>query len=156
MKIRIKFTKIGALRFIGHLDVMRYFQKLMRRAKVDIRYSEGYSPHQIMSFAQPLGLGDTSVGEYVDIEVNSTRSSEEMLEILNLHSGEDLQLLEYVRIADETRRSNAMSIVAAADYRIYFKKEKLPAELLRAYSPRALFPSFAGRRRKRWRPTSAP
>ena len=54
MKIRIKFQKQGTVRFIGHLDVMRYFQKVMRRAEVDIRYSEGFSPHQIMSFASPL------------------------------------------------------------------------------------------------------
>ena len=42
MKIRIKFQKQGTVRFIGHLDVMRYFQKVMRRAEVDIRYSEGF------------------------------------------------------------------------------------------------------------------
>ena len=57
MKIRIKFAKEGTMKFIGHLDVMRYFQKVMRRADVDIRYSEGFSPHQIMSFASPLGVG---------------------------------------------------------------------------------------------------
>ena len=53
MKVRIKFSKYGALRFIGHLDVMRYFQKAIRRAEIDIAYSEGFSPHQIMSFASP-------------------------------------------------------------------------------------------------------
>ena len=69
MKIRIKFAKEGTMKFIGHLDIMRYFQKVMRRADVDIRYSEGFSPHQIMSFAAPLGVGLESRGEYVDIEV---------------------------------------------------------------------------------------
>ena len=69
MKIRIKFRKYGTMKFIGHLDVMRYFQKAIRRAEVNIRYSEGFSPHQIMSFAAPLGVGITSKGEYVDIEV---------------------------------------------------------------------------------------
>ena len=69
LKIRIKFAKTGSMKFIGHLDVMRYFQKAMRRAEVDIAYSEGFSPHQKMSFAQPLGVGLTSSGEYFDIEV---------------------------------------------------------------------------------------
>ena len=68
MKIRIKFRKWGVMKFIGHLDMMRYFQKVMRRADVDIRYSEGFSPHQIMSFAAPLGVGITSDGEYLDID----------------------------------------------------------------------------------------
>lgn len=52
MKIRIRFRKYGVMKFIGHLDVMRYFQKAMRRAHIDICYSEGFSPHQIMSFAR--------------------------------------------------------------------------------------------------------
>ena len=54
MRLRVKFSKHGALRFIGHLDVMRYFQKAIRRADIDIAYSEGFSPHQIMTFAAPL------------------------------------------------------------------------------------------------------
>ena len=57
MNIRIKFAKEGTMKFIGHLDMMRYFQKIMRRADVDICYSTGFSPHQIMSFASPLGVG---------------------------------------------------------------------------------------------------
>ena len=83
IKIRIKFRKYGVMRFIGHLDIMRYFQKAMRRAEIDICYSEGFSPHQIMSFAAPLGVGITSDGEYLDIEVNSTRSSEASIKALN-------------------------------------------------------------------------
>ena len=69
MKARIKFRKYGVMRFIGHLDVMRYFQKAMRRAEIPIAFTGGYSPHMIMSFAQPLGVGVTSDGEYLDIEL---------------------------------------------------------------------------------------
>ena len=68
LKARIKFKKYGALRFIGHLDVMRFFQKAIRRAHIPIAYTGGYSPHMIMSFANPLGIGITSEGEYFDIE----------------------------------------------------------------------------------------
>ena len=75
MKVRIKFSKNGPIKFIGHLDVMRYFQKAIRRAEIDIAYSKGFSPHQIMSFAQPLGVGVESDGEYVDVELNSAVSS---------------------------------------------------------------------------------
>ena len=41
MKARIKFRKYGALRFIGHLDVMRFFQKVMRRADIPIAFTTG-------------------------------------------------------------------------------------------------------------------
>ena len=78
MKLRIKFRKYGAVRFIGHLDLMRFFQKMIRRADIDIAYSQGFSPHQIMSFAAPLGVGLESNGEYVDVEMNSVTTSMDM------------------------------------------------------------------------------
>ena len=116
MKIRIKFSKQGAMKFIGHLDTMRYFQKAMRRADVDIRYSEGFSPHQIMSFAAPLGVGLTGSGEYLDIEVLSTDSSAEMVKRLNDTMVEGVEVLSYRKLPDDAE--NAMSIVAACDYTI--------------------------------------
>ncbi len=119
MKIRIKFFKQGDMKFIGHLDVMRYFQKVIRRADVDIRYSEGFSPHQLMSFAAPLSVGLTSNGEYVDIDVNSTGSSAEMIRRINQVSVEGIQVLSYKRLPEKA--ANAMSIVAAADYTLQFR-----------------------------------
>ena len=83
MKARIKFRKYGVMRFIGHLDVMRYFQKAMRRADIPIAFTSGYSPHMIMSFAQPLGVGVTSDGEYLDIELKESISSEKAVKQLN-------------------------------------------------------------------------
>ena len=116
MKIRIKFSKQGNMKFIGHLDIMRYFQKVMRRANVNIRYSEGFSPHQIMSFAAPLGVGLTGSGEYLDIEVLSTDSSAEMLRRMNDTMVEGMKILSYKVLPDDA--VNAMSLVAACDYTI--------------------------------------
>lgn len=120
LKIRIKFAKRGYMKFIGHLDTMRYFQKAMRRADVDMAYSEGFNPHQIMSFAAPLGVGLTSEGEYMDIEVHSTGCSSEMVERLNSQMVEGMEVLSYVLLPDSSK--NAMSIVAAADYYVSFRK----------------------------------
>lgn len=119
MKIRIKFSKQGAMKFIGHLDILRYFQKAMRRADVDMRYSEGFSPHQIMSFAAPLGVGLTSSGEYMDIEVLSTGSSQEMVDRLNQVMVEGMEVLSYKKLPDNA--GNAMSMVAACDYIVRFR-----------------------------------
>lgn len=124
MKIRIKFSKRGAMKFVGHLDTMRYFQKAMRRAEVDIRYSEGFSPHQIMSFASPLGVGLTSNGEYLDIEVLSSRDSKTMIQKLNDVMAEDIEVLQYRKLEDSSK--NAMSVVAAADYTIVFREKARP------------------------------
>ncbi len=119
MKIRIKFSKQGNMRFIGHLDIMRYFQKVMRRADVNIRYSEGFSPHQIMSFAAPLGVGLTGSGEYLDIEVLSTDSSAEMLKRMNATMAEGMEIISYKSLPDDA--VNAMSLVAACDYTIHLR-----------------------------------
>lgn len=125
LKIRIKFAKEGAMKFIGHLDMMRYFQKVMRRANVDIRYSEGFSPHQIMSFAAPLGVGITSRGEYVDIEVLSTDSSAKMLQQINDAMTEGVEALSYKKLPDSAEP--AMAIVAAADYTMSFREGYEPS-----------------------------
>ncbi len=127
MKIRIKFRKQGAMKFIGHLDIMRYFQKVMRRADVDIRYSGGFSPHQIMSFAAPLGVGLLSNGEYLDIEVNSTDGSDEMIRRMNAAMSEGMEVLSYRRLDDSAK--SAMSLVAAADYVLAFRPGKAPEDI---------------------------
>lgn len=132
MKIRIKFRKFGVMRFIGHLDLMRYFQKAMRRAEIDIAYSEGFSPHQIMSFASPLGVGITSDGEYLDVEVHSTRSSLQSLNALNQAMVEGIEVIEYKRLPEGAK--NAMSQVAAAAYTVHFKDMKQNPFSLQALS----------------------
>ena len=114
MKIRIKFTKQGPVRFIGHLDVMRYFQKAMRRAEIDIAYTSGFSPHQIMTFAAPLGVGLESNGEYMDIECNSVTDSADMAERLNKVGVEGLKVLDVKLLPDHA--GNAMASGEAAGY----------------------------------------
>lgn len=121
MKVRIKFRKTGIMKFIGHLDVMRYFQKANRRAGIDIAYSSGFSPHQLMSFASPLGLGLTSEGEYLDMEVLSCGSSETMVKRMNAVMAEGMEIVSFRKLPDHAKA--AMSIVAAADYRLTPRKE---------------------------------
>ncbi|WP_026891349.1 TIGR03936 family radical SAM-associated protein [Lacrimispora aerotolerans] len=127
MKVRIKFIKHGPVKFIGHLDIMRYFQKAIRRAEIDIKYSEGFSPHQVMSFAAPLGVGLTSNGEYMDIEVNSMTDTKTMMDQLNAVMVEGISVTD-CHVLDE-RAKNAMSLVAAADYTLTFREGKEPADL---------------------------
>ena len=120
MKVRIKFSKSGNMKFIGHLDTMRYFQKAMRRADIDIAYSTGFSPHQVMSFAAPLGVGITSEGEYLDIEVNSTQSTEQSVAALNRTMVNGFSVLDYRRLPDNAK--TAMSIVTCADYTLTYRE----------------------------------
>jgi radical SAM-linked protein len=113
------------MKFIGHLDIMRYFQKAMRRADIDIAYSEGYSPHQVMSFALPLGVGITSDGEYMDIEIKTPITSKKALQQLNETMAEGIEVLSFRQLSDDNNK-NAMSIVAAADYQVVFRDGSEP------------------------------
>lgn len=71
MNIRVCFSKFDRLRFLGHLDVMRFFQRAIARSGLPIAYSNGFHPHMILSFAQPLALSMTSDGEYFDCELTA-------------------------------------------------------------------------------------
>ncbi|WP_346910762.1 TIGR03936 family radical SAM-associated protein [Faecalicatena orotica] len=125
MKARIKFKKYGALRFIGHLDVMRFFQKAMRRAGIPIAFTGGYSPHMIMSFASPLGIGLSSDGEYFDIELKEPISSHDAVRQLNQVMVDGMEVVSFRQIAEE-KKMTGMAIVAAADYRTRLTKGTLP------------------------------
>lgn len=120
MKARIKWTKNGVLRFIGHLDVQRYFHKAILRAELPVSFTKGMSPHQMMSFAAPLGLGMTSEGEYVDINFDWSYPGEEMLARLNEVMNEGISVTEFKQIHDKEK--NCMAVTAAADYYVSFGK----------------------------------
>ena len=120
MKARIKWTKTGVLKFIGHLDVQRYFHKAMMRAQLPVSFSKGMSPHQMMSFAAPLGIGMTSEGEYVDVMFDETLPGKEMIARLNAVMNEGIQILDLKEI--DEKEKNCMAVTAAADYLVTFRK----------------------------------
>lgn len=119
MKARIKFTKTGNIKFIGHLDFMRYFQKAFRRANIPIEYSKGFNPHQIISFAAPLGVGITSDGEYLDMQLTKDVEKLQILKAINEQMAEGVVVLDFIKLDDTSK--NSMSIVSAADYKISLK-----------------------------------
>ncbi|MBQ6321587.1 MAG: DUF2344 domain-containing protein [Lachnospiraceae bacterium] len=124
MKVRIKFSKQGNMKFIGHLDIMRYFQKALKRAGIPIRFTEGFSPHMILSFASPLGVGITSSGEYADLELTcETIEKGPFLDALNAQMVEGMEILDVTQIR-EGKGDKAMSLVAAADYTVAFRNQR--------------------------------
>lgn len=118
MKIRVKFAKRGVLKYIGHLDLMRYFQKAFRRTDINVLYSKGFNPHMIMSFAAPLGVGLESEGEYFDVEVDDNEDISLMTDKLNEQMAEGIEVLRVIKLPDNS--INAMASVQAADYELRF------------------------------------
>ena len=120
MKARLKFSKTGSMRFIGHLDVMRYFQKAFRRAGIAVSYSQGYSPHQLMSFASPLGIGLSSDAEYLDVVLEDEKQAEDFLLRINQVMNEEITVKDFTILEEEAKSS--MAVLAACDYLIAVKK----------------------------------
>lgn len=120
MKLRIKFSKHGTVRYIGHLDLQRYFQRVNRRAGISVVYSEGFSPHQKMSFAMPLSVGYESDAEYFDMEVSEAASSADIISALNRQQTEGIEVISCVLLPDKCE--NAMASVRAASYTVSFRE----------------------------------
>ena len=122
MRARVKFSKTGIMRYVGHLDLMRFFQKAVKRSNLPIRYSEGFNPHQIMSFASPLGVGLTSEGEYMDIDLKEKVDAETALKALNDNMVEGLEITGFKYLPDNAEK--CMSAVTAASYVVTYKDSK--------------------------------
>lgn len=124
MEIRLKFAKYDTMKFISHLDVMRYFQKAIRRSGLDVAYTEGFNPHQIMSFAAPLGVGQTSESEYFDIELHTAPSMDKLVECLNAVMTDGMRILSAEILpppVPQVKRETAMALVAASSYLVMRK-----------------------------------
>ena len=113
------------MKFVGHLDTMRYFQKAIRRAELPIAYSEGFSPHMLLSFASPLGVGISSTGEYFDMVLAEDMKTDEIVKRLNATMVEGMEVLSARHVPDG-KASKAMSLVAGADYLVQFREGKMP------------------------------
>lgn len=70
MKVRVRYTKLGKVRFLSHRDLARVWERSLRRADVRVAYSEGFSPRPKLSFGLALSTGHESLGEYLDIDLH--------------------------------------------------------------------------------------
>jgi radical SAM family uncharacterized protein/radical SAM-linked protein len=78
-RFRLQYAKVDRMRFLGHQDVIRLFQRAFRRAGARLDYSCGFHPHPKLRFSPPLALGVESMAEYLDFDLVNERSSQEQL-----------------------------------------------------------------------------
>lgn len=115
-KYRLKFSKQGKIKFVGHLDLLKIFQRAIKRAKLPISYSEGFNPHQKVSFAIPLPLGMESISEYVDIRLEENLETQEILQKLNQEMPIGLEILNVIKLENDDK--NAPAIVCCGEYEV--------------------------------------
>jgi len=70
-RLRVRFSRGEEVKYVTHLDLMRLWERALRRAGIDIAYSEGFTPHAQLSLAAPLAVGVTSDGELLDVFLGS-------------------------------------------------------------------------------------
>lgn len=111
--IRARFVRGEEVKYISHLDLMKVFERSLRRANVPIAYSQGFNPHPQMVFGLPLSVGVTSEAEYADFDLAVDMTPELFMEMLNgsLPSGLRVTGAEYLNT-----RSNIMKEISAAVY----------------------------------------
>ena len=132
MKIRLKFKKQGQVKFVGHLDTMRLFQRAVKVARIPVAYSQGFSPHSLIYFALPLAVGVSSTGDYMDIITKEDVQPNDVKEALNKVLVQGIEILEAFQV--EEKGDSLMSLVTAADYQITIEesaKEGITSENLK-------------------------
>ena len=114
-KIRVKFTKIGDVKYIGHLDVLALFDRATRRAGIPMAFSEGFNPRPKLSFAHPLAVGIESNCEYMEMELTREVNLDEIKEKLNKILPEGVEILEVI---ESPSNKAIMALVTSAEYTI--------------------------------------
>ncbi len=122
---RIRYSRGDAMRWVGHLDLVRIWDRLLRRAEVPIAFSQGYHPHPKVSFGPPLPTGFVSSDEYLDLELAKPCSATELLHWLHVRSPNGMRI-EEIRLYEASPKSPA-AVVQRIEYAVpgVFSAEEL-------------------------------
>lgn len=110
--VRVLLAKKGRAKYTSHLDMQRCMMRAVRRAGIDLWYTEGFNPHPYVTFALPLPLGVESEGEPVDIRLEGDMTNEQVRDRLNATMPEGI---EVVSVDDAVHKPGD---IAFASYRI--------------------------------------
>ncbi len=127
-RLRIRFAKGERLKYISHLDLARAWERIFRRARLPVAYSQGFNPRPRFQIAAALPVGVTGQAELLDLWLNDPLIPEELLDRLrpNLPPGLGVSAAEEV----DWGAPSLQSQMRAADYRIVIHSRE-PAEAIR-------------------------
>lgn len=125
-RVRVCYSKSGNLRFIGHLDTQRLFERALRRSNLPLRYTQGFSKHIRLNLASALPLGFISKAEMLDFWINEELDLQEIQDRLQNALPEDIRILEISHV-DNSLPSLQGSLLSS-DYKITLPEEVSSAE----------------------------
>ncbi len=100
MKMLLAFQKAESLRHLGHLDLLRSMQRALRRSNLPVRYSQGFNPHMLTSFASALSMGVSSAEEIVEVGLAESVEPDAALARMNRVLPEGLRASRAVMVED--------------------------------------------------------
>jgi len=129
-RLRLRFSRGEELKYISHLDLMRLWERVLRRAGIPVAYSEGFSPHPRISLAAPLPIGVTSEADLMDVVVKKTVSPIFIMQNTKSQLPKGMEVLEIVQVplTAPSLQSQAQFI----DYRVSDRSEKTADEIREA------------------------
>jgi radical SAM-linked protein len=113
-RIRIRFSKLGRLKFIGHKDLLRTLEALFRRARLPLAMSHGFHPKVKLSFPTALALGYESIDEVLELEMKESAElvdPDVVLADLNRHALEGLTFLSARWLQEGKKKASLASSV---------------------------------------------
>lgn len=119
MIFRCKYSKLGEMAFISHLDLLRIFIRALRREDIRVNYSQGFHPHPKLSFSPALSLGVESICEYMDIDVAADITERDLLLRLNSALPVGVEVLQVDLIE---KMGGIASLSTHSKYQISFDK----------------------------------
>jgi radical SAM-linked protein len=102
-RVRLRYTKLGRVAFLGHLDLVRHLPRIFRRAGVELQYSIGFHPKPELSFGPALGLGIPSLGELLDVKLGEAIPASELVRRLQLVTLDGIDWLAGVALGENDR-----------------------------------------------------
>lgn len=128
MLIRAEYEKRDELKYISHLELMNTFRRTFRRAKLPVKYSQGYNPHIIFSMSQPLPVGMVGYSEYFDLELKEKLSFDLLKNEINKFLPKGLKVFEIVEISDKDKSLQAIVNTARYEYEMSLQDEDVNPE----------------------------
>src|SRR5512147_569038 len=129
MRIRITFVKQGALRYTGHLDLHKLWERAARRAALPLAYSQGFHPQPKMNMAAALPLGFSSRCEVMDMKLEHEIPLVDLTTRLNETLPSGLQVIGVEQV--DERAPALQTQVAAAEYEVILTEPSDGSELQR-------------------------
>lgn len=126
-RLRLSFSRGEELKYISHLDLMRLWQRVLRRADIPLAYSQGFRPHPRLSLAAPLAIGVTSSGELMDIFLQRRVSPHFFMKtvVSQLPHGIDISSIEEIGVGLPSLQSK----VLYAEYTVCVETDRSPGDV---------------------------